>query len=101
MALASTHFVKASVATIMNTFQIDIIGQILKNDIIKWIHECQGLNLCKSESYIPKAELYPIKCTEPFSRSHIDFTGPLPIIKRGNKYIRFFTSEVRKNFIMC
>jgi hypothetical protein len=34
-----------------------------------------------------KNELHSIKITEPFQKISIDIIGPLPITKRGNKYI--------------
>ena len=36
---------------------------------------------------MPKAPLCPIPLSYPSQRLHVDITGPLPITKRGNRYI--------------
>ena len=57
----------------------------IKSDVetyVKTYDQCQR----KGKSTM-KNELHSIKISEPFQRIGIDIVGPLPITKRGNKYI--------------
>ncbi|KII63584.1 Retrovirus-related Pol polyprotein [Thelohanellus kitauei] len=59
----------------------------MASSVKKYISECLHCNKNKSKNYSPKAELNPIRNKSRFEMWELDFTGPLPMTKRGNKYI--------------
>ncbi|GES74587.1 gypsy retrotransposon integrase-like protein 1-like [Rhizophagus clarus] len=54
-------------------------------DIELYVKSCD--NCQKRGKPIGRNELYPIKVKEPFYQIGIDFVGPLPVTKKGNRYI--------------
>ena len=60
----------------------------LYKDVVRFINNCQTCNELKGAT--KKAPIFPIPLTEPFEEIVCDILGPLPITKRGNRYIVAF-----------
>ncbi|KII70617.1 Retrovirus-related Pol polyprotein from transposon 17.6 [Thelohanellus kitauei] len=62
----------------------------MREDVDKWIDECHSCAINKHKNYTPRAPLNHIVASKPFSAWEVDFTGPLPVSKKGNKYLIVF-----------
>ncbi|KII60697.1 Retrovirus-related Pol polyprotein [Thelohanellus kitauei] len=65
----------------------------MSKDVAKWIQDCDSCNRNKHRNYTPKAKLTPIVSRSLFSMWCIDFVGPLPTTKNGNRYILVMTDH--------
>ncbi|KII74227.1 Retrovirus-related Pol polyprotein [Thelohanellus kitauei] len=62
----------------------------MANDIEQYLSDCLSCRRTKYKNYTPRASLSPIIAEERFSFWEVDFIGPLPTTKRGNKFIIMF-----------
>jgi transposase InsO family protein len=67
----------------------------MKKDITEWINSCIA---CQHGKEYPntKLPLQQIKAFKPWEIVQVDFTGPLPTTRHGNKYLLIFTDYVTK-----
>lgn len=60
----------------------------IKQDINKWVAACANCQLAsRSRENMPTEDLHPLNPLPAFHRWGLDFIGPLPASKNGNKYI--------------
>ena len=65
----------------------------MKDDVYKYVH---SYDICQSKKHRttkPPGEMESIIATKPFEFCGIDFVGPLPATRKGNKYIITFRDK--------
>ena len=68
----------------------------MSQDIKLYVQSCATCNKNKKASVKPKAALGQYHAGSPMQRVHMDILGPLPITKRGNKYILMVIDQFTK-----
>ena len=64
--------------------------------IRKYVKSCQVCQRTKRSTHFRKAELQPLPSVDLFQRFHMDFLGPLPESKQGNKYILLLVESLSR-----
>ena len=64
--------------------------------IQNYVEKCGICNRNKKPNIKPKATLGQYHEGSPLERIHIDILGPLPVTKRGNKYILMIIDQFTK-----
>ena len=65
-------------------------------DVERWVRECETCQKRKNPQPRPQAPLGTISASHPFQKITWDIMGPLPVTRKGNKYILVVTDVFSK-----
>ena len=69
----------------------------INNDVKNWTHQCVPCELKKRPHETVRVPLHPIPVqSKPWQLVSLDIVGPLPVTKRGNRYILVITEYLTK-----
>eukprot|EP00731_Ephydatia_muelleri_P024409 Em0016g680a len=67
-----------------------------ESDVERWVRECETCQKRNNPQTLPQAPLGSISASHPFQKITWDIMGPLPVIRKGNKYILVVTDVFSK-----
>ena len=65
-------------------------------DVERWVQECETCQKRNNPQPLPQAPLGTISASHPFQKITWDIMGPLPVTRKGNKYILVVTDVFSK-----
>ena len=67
-----------------------------ESDVERWVRECETCQKRNNPQPCPQAPLGTISASHPFQKITWDIMGPLPVTRKGNKYILVVTDVFSK-----